>query len=57
MAADTVLVVKGARLDVTSHHHVERRVRWLVWVFYVQVVAAKAKLVLRITLALLNVLL
>ena len=45
LAADTVLVVEGARLDMPRHHQVEGRVRWLVWIVHVHVIAANAKLV------------
>ena len=46
LTADTVLVVKGARLDVSCCHEVEWRVGRLVRVIYFEIVAAKSKHVL-----------
>ena len=48
LAADTVLVVEGARLDVASHHHIETRVGRLRRVGHIKVVPANAQLVLRV---------
>jgi len=45
LAADAVLVVESARLNVASDHQVERRVGRLVWVIYVHIVAADSELV------------
>ena len=57
VAADTVLVIKGSRLDVPSYHHVEGRVGRLVWVLNIQVVTANSEFILRVALSTNDVLL
>ena len=57
VAADTILAIKSARLDVPRHHHVKWRIRWLVRVFNMQVVAAKSEFILGVAFALNNILL
>ena len=41
-AANTVLIVKSARLDVACNHKVERGVGWTTRIFHVKVVAANS---------------
>ena len=53
LAADAVLVVEGARLDVARHHHVERRVGGLVWIIDREVIAAESQVVLGVETAVL----
>ena len=41
--ADTILVVESARLDMTGNHHVKGRVRRLVRIIYVYVIATNSQ--------------
>ena len=46
LTANTVLVVKGARLDMSSHHQVEGGVGRLVRIVNFEIVAAKSEHIL-----------
>ena len=45
LCAYTVLVVKGATLDMPCAHEVEGGVGWLEWVIYLHVIATNSHLI------------
>lgn len=42
VAADSVLVVKSARLNMPSEHQIKGRIRWLIRVINIEVIATNS---------------